>query len=202
MGQGHYGVGILDVDYVVVKTETIGRVNGKQIQKKLWTCPYYIVWRNILTRCYSKAEHKRLPSYIGCTIEESWKKFSRFRKWMETQEWYGKQLDKDLLVEGNKHYGTDTCIFVDSIVNKFIADGSRQNVEYPLGVAYFKQTNKLQAGCRNPFTKKREHLGLFELNQVDLAHLAWKKRKHELSCIMADKQTCIRVSDALKKKYT
>ena len=194
-----YGVGIMDADYPVIKSINVAEA-GRYKQKVIWKCPFYQTWWNILVRCYSAAEHKRLPSYIGCSISEEWKSFMVFRKWMLTQDWEGKQLDKDLLFTGNKQYNKDTCIFVSPMVNKFIADKST-STKYPLGVAYFKQTNKLQAGCRNPFSKKREHLGLYELSQEDLAHNAWKARKHKFACILADQQLDHRVADALKLKY-
>lgn len=42
-----YGVGIVDVNYPVVKYKIIG---GK---KERLVCPYYQKWRGIITRCYS-----------------------------------------------------------------------------------------------------------------------------------------------------
>lgn len=104
------GVGINDSDYVVQKKETIKGIDGKRKQRLVWICPYYRAWQSMLVRAYSKSYHKRRPTYIGCSVSEEWKTFSNFKSWMEGQVWEGKQLDKDLLVEGNKVYSEETCV--------------------------------------------------------------------------------------------
>ena len=58
----------------------------------------------MLKLCYSPAHHKKYPSYVGCTVCEEWKTFSNFRRWMVTQNFEGRHLDKDLLVKDNLHY--------------------------------------------------------------------------------------------------
>ena len=105
-----YGVGINDADYVVQKWETIGYVNGKQKQKLIWICPYYSAWKSMLKRCYSSKYQDKRPTYKGCSVSDEWLTFSVFKVWMEKQDWEGKQLDKDLLFEGNKIYSADTCV--------------------------------------------------------------------------------------------
>ena len=89
------GVGINDADYAVVEWETIGYVNGKQNQKRVWECPYYKVWGSMLKRCYSDKYQERYQTYKGCTVSEEWLTFSNFKNWMEKQDWEGKHLDKE-----------------------------------------------------------------------------------------------------------
>ncbi len=101
-----YGVGVNDADYKVQKFKT---ENGKKIQ--LWICPFYSKWKEMLRRCYSIQEKERSPCYTQASTVEHWHIFSNFKSWMETQDWEGKQLDKDLLVKDNKTYGPDTCLF-------------------------------------------------------------------------------------------
>lgn len=93
-----YGVGINDADY--------------QVSKGSWRCPFYKHWKNMLARCYSPAFQRNQPLYIGCSVDPRWHRFSHFRAWMETQDWEGKQLDKDRKVLGNKVYGPDTCLWL------------------------------------------------------------------------------------------
>ena len=191
-----YGVGINDADYNVVRTETI---DGKRV--RVWTCPFYRVWNSVLERGYSEKLHQKHSTYKSCSVCEEWWIFSKFRKWMEIQDWEGKQLDKDLLVEGNKVYSPDTCIFVDGKINSFVIDSGAARGEYLIGVCWKKANNKFQAICNDPFTGKQEYLGLFT-DELE-AHLAWKARKHEHACKLAESELVSdpRLVEALKTRY-
>lgn len=193
------GVGINDADYVVQKFETIGYVNGKRKQKTVWTCPCYRAWRQMLMRCYDAKYQEKRPTYAGCTVSEEWLTFSNFRAWMKKQEWEGKQLDKDLLFQGNKVYSADTCVFVSPLVNTFTIDRGNDRGKWLVGVDWHKQTEKFRAHCSNPFTRKKEYLGLFTCEQQ--AHEAWLKRKLELAHELAEIQTDPRVAKALVERY-
>lgn len=195
-----FGVGIKDANYVVEKFETIGYIDGKRKRKLIWFCRYYRTWRNMLERCYSARYQECWPTYNGCTVTDEWLTFSNFRAWMEKQNWEGKQLDKDLLIEGNKVYGPDTCVFVSPMVNNFIIDSGAARGKWLIGVNWHKDRKKFQSSCSNPFTKKRENLGLFTCEQQ--AHEAWLKRKLELAHELAAIQEDPRVAKALVKRYS
>ena len=194
------GVGINDADYITRKFETIGYVNGKQKQKLIWACPFHRVWRNMLERCYSIKYQERNKTYVGCTVSKEWLTFSNFRSWMMTQDFIDKHLDKDILFVGNKVYGSETCVFVSGMVNLFTIDRGNDRGEWPIGVSWYKGTNKFQAQCCNPFTKKNEHLGYFTCEQE--AHEAWLKRKLELAYELAAIQADERVAESLINRYT
>lgn len=194
------GVGINDADYVTRKFETVGYVNGKRKRKLIWTCPFYRVWDNMLERCYSIKTQERYPTYKGCSVSEEWLTFSVFKNWMEAQDWQDKQLDKDLLFDGNKIYSPETCIFVSGMVNSFTIDSGATRGEWPIGVYWNKGANKFKSQCSNPFTKKIEHLGYFSCEQE--AHQAWLKRKLELAKELAATQTDPRVAEALIGRYS
>lgn len=184
------GIGVNDADYPVYKKE-----NDKQV----WICHYYRVWKNMLVRAYNDKYKQKYTTYEGVTVCKEWHSFMRFRAWMETQDWNDKHLDKDILFEGNKVYSPTTCVFVDKVVNLFITDSTAARGEWPLGVHWHERDNKFRGQCSNPFTKKNEHLGSFTC--PDKAHLAWKKRKYELACQLADIQADGRVAEALKTRY-
>ena len=148
------GVGINDADYVDHKYKTI-EADGKMKRRLVWICPFYRSWKGMLERCYSEKYQERYPTYIGCTVSEEWKRFSNFRSWMEKQDWEGMQLDKDLLIEGNKVYSADTCVFVTSMVNTFTLDCGASKGEWMIGVAWHKGASKFMSQCSNPFTKKK-----------------------------------------------
>lgn len=195
-----YGVGINDADYVVQKWEEAGYVDGKRKKKLIWECPFYRAWKNMIMRCYSSKYQERCPTYRGCSVSEEWLTFTVFKNWMETQDWEDKQLDKDLLFEGNKIYSPESCVFVTRMVNNFTTDSGAVRGEWPIGVNWDKRDGKFMSRCSNPFTQKREHLGLFTCEQE--AHKAWLKRKRELAKELAAIQTDPRVSKALVDRYT
>lgn len=184
-----YGVGINDADYTVCPT-----VNGKQVM-----CPFYRAWTNMLKRCYCTKYQASRQTYVGCTVCDEWLTFSSFKAWMETQDWKGKELDKDLLVKGNKVYSPAACAFVDSMTNTFTIDKGAARGEWPIGVYLNKEREKLLAQCCNPFTRKQESIGYFTCPEK--ANQAWKKRKHELALQLADLQKDSRVAEALRSMY-
>lgn len=194
------GVGTNDADYVVQKIETIGYVDGKRKRRLVWECPCYRTWASMLRRCYSAKEQERYPTYKGCTVSAEWLTFSNFKSWMEKQDFEGKHLDKDILIEGNKIYSPDTCIFVSPLVNTFAIDCGSARGEWMIGVNWHKPREKFRAQCGNPFTKKQENLGHFDCEQE--AHNAWLKRKLELAHLLAAEQEDPRVAKALIERYS
>ena len=193
--------GIVDVDYCVTKTVTLPKINGKRVQKKVWTCPYYKKWYAMLSRVFSHSYHKRRPNYIGCSICEGWRKLSDFIKWVDSQpnkDWENCEPDKDLLFHNNKIYSPDTVVFVDHITNKFILDSANKRGEYLLGVDTSR--GRFRARCKDPFNLQSPWIGYFE-SELE-AHKAWQAKKHEYACQLAEKQTDERVAFVLRNKYT
>jgi len=189
-----FGIGINDANY---STKITRKVNGKEILA--WACPFYSRWHSMLSRCYSKKTLDRQKSYEGCEVCFEWLRFSVFRAWMKSQDWEGKQLDKDIIAPGNKTYSPNTCAFVERTVNMFLVNSSDAVGSHPLGVAWNKPRKKFVAHCGNPFTGRCEHLGNFN-NPAD-AHQAWRRRKHQLACIHADAQKDLRVAKALRERF-
>lgn len=174
-------------------------VTGKLINGKLVQCPFYRKWCDMLARCYAESYKKAKPSYDGCCVADQWLKFSNFKAWMETQDWKGKELDKDLLAKGNKIYSPETCVFVSHAINGFLACNESNEELGKTGVYAHKTCVRFSAKCKNPFTKKFEYIGCF-LTSED-AHAAWKMRKHQHACRLADLQTDERVANALRTRY-
>lgn len=195
-----YGVGNNDADYLLMIREEKPKVNGKRTRGLVWECPFYQVWHNMLTRCYSESYQGRSPTYIGCFVCEEWLTFSNFKAWMMTQDWEGNQLDKDLLVEGNKKYSPQTCVFINNVVNTFITNGkSSKKSEYPMGVSFHKKTQKLRVRCSNPVTGKIEYLG--SCDSPEEGHAAWLNRKKEIALMLAEQQENPVIKSALIDRY-
>lgn len=193
-----HGFGINDADYVVAISETIGWDGDKQLTKLVWKCPFYSTWKSMIERCYSKKYLDKKPSYKGCSICDEWKYFSNFKAWMETQDWEGNRLDKDLLVKGNRVYSPDTCIFVSQQVNSFITESQAIRGDYPIGVSIIKSIGKFYASCRDG-TGKLKSLGYYKTPEE--AHQAWLAYKLEIAKELAAKQKDERVSKALLNRY-
>lgn len=184
------GIGINDADYEVVRHETS---NGRR--RISWMCPIYRAWKNMLNRCTSAS----FPTYKDCTVCDEWLSFSGFHAWMKDKDYVGMDLDKDVLVPGNKEYGPDFCIFIPHALNSFLLDRASRRGALPIGVTIHAQSGKYRAKCRNPWTDKTEHLGLFF--SAGGAHLAWRERKHELACSYADQQSDPRIAKALRARF-
>ena len=194
-----YGVGINDADYKVNKTSS-KMVDGKRVQKIEWRCPFYSTWKSMLERCYSEVYQKRKSTYKGCTVCDEWLTFSSFRAWVVQQDYRGKELDKDILLKGNKVYSPETCVFVSKMVNLFMNDNGATRGKHLIGVSWSEASSKFRANCNNPFLNKQEHLGYFDTEQE--AHEAWRTKKNELAIRYASKQSDPRLVKALLERYS
>lgn len=115
-----YGVGFIgDGDY-----------KPKEHKKK---SKFYEVWQGMLQRCYDPKMQERRPTYIGCTVCEDWHNFQNFAKWMSDKDYAGNHLDKDILIDGNKIYSPETCIFVSPYQNAEKANAKHYNFISPDG---------------------------------------------------------------------
>lgn len=185
-----FGVGVNDSESNVYR----------MVGDKCLRVPPYAVWARMIERCYSKKWHDKYPTYKECSVCPEWIKYSGFLEWYKLQNpTPGDQLDKDILHPGNKVYSPDYCIFVSQELNKFLTDSGKTRGPHLIGVNWNKRAGKLRARCNNPFTGKCENIGYFA-DELP-AHLAWKKRKHELACQYADMQADARIAAALRKRY-
>lgn len=178
-----YGIGINDADYSTRYT-----VKGKRVM-----CPFYRTWMSMLVRCYSEKLQQSRPTYIGCSVCEEWLTFSNFKKWMEKQDFEGKQLDKDLLISGNKEYSPESCIFVYRTLNTMLLDRAAGRRGLPLGVSY--KSKSLRLVSQIMLTGKKKHLGYFLTPKE--AHKAWQQAKKALIFNVAMEQTNEKLRAAL-----
>ena len=170
-----YGVGFNDANYAVC------RRNNK---KRIW-CPFYRVWIAMLGRCYNELEQKRHPTYRGCYVNKEWLVFSSFKEWMTTQDWVGKELDKDILVQGNKVYSPLLCIFVRQHINTLLVNRKAERGDYPLGVGLIKLSGKYRARCSA--YGKQKLIGNYDTPEE--AHEAYKKFKYKYIAEVANQQS-------------
>ena len=145
-----YGVGIVGTKY----SSTVNGVITKE----------YYLWHNMLQRCYNGAFKKKRPTYEGCEVSDKFKSYEYFYEWCQKQIGFdnqGWQLDKDLLVKGNKVYSEDSCVFLPQEINSLLVKSNASRGEHLIGVCWDKAKKAFKAQVRKN-RGKSEHLGLFK----------------------------------------
>lgn len=152
----------------------------------------YKTWQNMLKRCYDAYYINKNPTYIDCYVCDEWLNFQNFAEWYkeEMYECNGEklELDKDILIKGNKIYSPETCIFVPQRVNSLFTKCDNVRGEYPVGVSYYKTSGKLLVQCRifENGKSKSKHLGRFPLNKPFQAFYTYKMFKENYIKQVAD----------------
>ena len=145
-----YGVGIAGTKY----PSTVNGVITKE----------YYLWHNMLQRCYNGYFKKKRPTYEGCEVSDKFKSYEYFYEWCQKQIGFdnqGWQLDKDLLVKGNKVYSEDSCVFLPQEINSLLVKSNASRGEHLIGVCWDKAKKAFKAQVRKN-KGKSEHLGLFK----------------------------------------
>ena len=140
----------------IVGTKYPSRVNGVKTKE-------YDLWQSMLRRCYSTTLRNKYPTYKDCEASENFKSFEYFYEWCNNQIGFGNegwQLDKDLLIKGNKIYSENTCVFLPNEINILLTKRTALRGEYLIGV-HWSKTNKAFLAQINKNKGKQEYLGSF-----------------------------------------
>ena len=167
-----FDVGIVGAKY----PSTINGVRTKE----------YVLWKSMLTRCYSTIHKKKNPTYKDCEVSDNFKSYEYFYEWCHSQIGFnneGWHLDKDLLVKGNKVYSESTCIFIPSEINSVLTKCTASRGKYLIGVCWHN-TNKAFVARVNKNKGKQEWLGVF--NTEIEAFNAYKQAKESFVKEQAD----------------
>ena len=186
-----YGIGINDVMISGFSTSKIGRR-----------------WYNIIKRT-----DRRNPNIYGfettykdCTLDPRWFKLSAFKEWSEQWDDYeNKEIDKDILIPGNKIYGPETCLMVSKSVNLFFRPNIKRNLAR--GVHH---VSKFKKGGKNPYSasivrwseklKKKSRIHLGHYPTIEEASAAYESARKEEIQFLIETETDIRVKNALIKQ--
>ena len=144
------GVGVSGTKYPI----TINGVKTKE----------YELWRDMLKRCYSDTYQKKYPTYEGCEVSDNFKNYEYFYEWCHNQIGFGIEgfeLDKDLLIKGNKVYNESTCVFIPAEINSLLIKCTASRGSYLIGVCWHKR-DKVFMATVSKNKGKQEHLGLFK----------------------------------------
>lgn len=160
---------------VGVVGDEVTKVNGNRLKE-------YNLWQALLSRCYCDKFHIKCPTYKDCSVSDNFKYYPYFKEWCNNQIGFNVlddkgnhfELDKDLLIKGNKVYSEDTCCFIPREINVALIYNQTKKGNHPIGVSYSKVNNKFVV-----YVKKgegsREYLGYFE--DASVAFLAYKASK-------------------------
>lgn len=153
------------------------KINGKQTNA-------YIIWCNMLQRCYDPYYINKHLSYINCYVCDEWLNFQNFAEWFYKNIYKCNNermaLDKDILIKGNKIYSPKTCLIVPERINKLFIKSDIARGEYPIGIYYNEKANKLQVQCSIIDVngkRKKKNLGYYSLTQIKEAFDCYKNFK-------------------------
>lgn len=144
----------------------------------------YKLWVGLLQRCSEKYKATR-PAYNDVICSENFKSYTFFYEWCHKQVGFNNkdsngsyfQIDKDILVKGNKLYSEDTCCFVPRRINTLLITKKSCRGKYPIGVYFSTQDCKFRAACSTG-VNRQVSLGYFD-TQED-AFQAYKTYKEAL----------------------
>lgn len=147
----------------------------------------YKHWSKMLQRCYSPIYQEKQPTYKNCTVDKQWHNFTTFNDWFNKNyyevEDEDMQLDKDILIKGNKTYGENTCIFVPRRVNSLFTKRESKRNSLPIGVYFNNSVKKLSVCCGDGFGK---NTNLGECNTPTEGFLMYKRYKESVIKLIAD----------------
>ena len=166
---------ILNVGYL----GTPNKVNTKDYS--------YYCWIGMLDRCYGETDKN--PTYKDVTVCEEWLNYSNFKQWFDINyyeiEGESVQLDKDLLLKGNKIYCPKFCCFLPKIINEAIIDNKKKknnkNIDIPIGVN--PHGDKFQCNIRK--YGKQYYIGTY--NTIEEASEVYNAEKEKYIKELADK---------------
>ena len=131
-------------------------------ERQIWQ---YRLWVNLLSRCFCDKFKAKHPAYQDVTCCDEWLSFATFLEWLNKEVGYsgrpnGSDLDKDIVIKGNKAYSPETCSFVPQAVNKLLTDSGATRGEWPVGVRFHENTGSFHA--RMSCNSKSKHLGPYK----------------------------------------
>lgn len=120
-------------------------------------------WNTMLVRAYCPEYEKEHPTYADVRVCDSWHDYQNFAEWYFKQEYRKKsfQLDKDLLVIGNKVYSEATCCFLPQDVNKAICIR-----EFCKGYSYHHRDDAYEAFYRQDYLGRSTNYSIQELQNL------------------------------------
>lgn len=161
--------GVATANGEIVKDE-----NGKLLHS-------YKTWLDMINRCYNEKIKQRYETYKNVTCCDEWLHYKNFKKWYDENyyEIEGQQmnLDKDILMKGNKVYSPKTCIFVPKRINTLFTKCNSKRGKLPIGV-YYDNSKKKYRACCNDGSGRTKKIGTY--SEPKVAFWAYKAYKRDV----------------------
>ena len=152
----------------------------------------YNLWYTMLQRCFDEHSEGVLETYKDCTVSENFKSYEYFYDWCNNQVGFNIfdendrpfEIDKDLLIKGNKLYSENTCVFLPREINVALTKSNKTRGDYPIGV-HWSNTKKVFIAQINKGGGSQKHLGQFDTELE--AFNAYKQAKESYLKELANK---------------
>lgn len=137
---------------------------------------HYIIWANILCRCYYEKNRHLNSSYEGCGMVDNWHNLQWFSEWYydnvyDAGDGGRLHVDKDILFKDNKLYSPETCIMVPQRINMLFMKKSRiTDADLPAGI------RRTMSGFSAEYNTK--YLGVYEKLDKAIEQYEIEKRIH------------------------
>ena len=202
-------------DYIIPENTPIGKSGPRPELRELIygvgindvMIPYFTesrIWRQwcgIIRRTGKRDPNMHnFDSYKDCTLDPRWYKLSVFKEWIEQWDDYdNKEVDKDILIPGNKHYGPDTCLMVRRVVNAWFRPnaakgGLPRGVSWNTGWKRGKSPKPYRAQI-TPIGGKRTGLGYYDT--IEEASVVFESARKEQLKILMETETDLKVKNAI-----
>lgn len=129
----------------------------------------YDHWRRMLQRSYDPKWKESHPTYSDCSVSPEWWDYQNFAEWYQENEYRteGADLDKDLLLIGNKEYCPELCVFLPEEINKAIVIRGRVSVWHRRDSVYEANCCRVYLGrSDNPLTYAEKWVE-FKINHIN-----------------------------------
>tara|TARA_R110000850_G_C9954842_1_gene463913 strand:- start:1198 stop:1953 length:756 start_codon:yes stop_codon:yes gene_type:complete len=128
----------------------------------------YDTWKSMILRAYSPQYLNEHHTYRDVFVAEEWHDYQTFAEWYYKQPFKGEgyNIDKDLLLKGNKVYSTISCCFIPQEINKAIVIRSGFR-----GYGYHKRDNVYETSHRGNYLGSSRDYSLKDLQVLYLASL-------------------------------
>jgi hypothetical protein len=121
---------------------------------------------------------RHVSAYVGCSV--AFTSEDDFRAWASKQVGFNQpsfELDKDVLVKGNRIYSAETCVFIPQELNTLFSGcyKAKNRGQYPLGVSFNRGSGTFVAQMNKERGSLDKYLGSFRT--VEEAFACYKAAK-------------------------